>query len=74
MTTNTDILSETRQLLDDLLEQCEGELYTAVDLDTLQPNQLGMRALRLAQRIDDLLATPPAGVVQRFLNLIKRGT
>lgn len=70
---NTDILSETRQLLDDLLEQCEGEFYTAVDLDTMEPNDLGLRALRLAKRIDDALATPPAGAVQRFMNFIKGG-
>jgi hypothetical protein len=69
---HTELIVEARQFIDDLLEKCEGELYTAIDLETLQPNDLGLRALRLAELMDAALAREPAGLVERFRGLLRK--
>jgi hypothetical protein len=78
VTTHTELLREAREFIDDLLERCEGELYTAVDLETREPNPLGLRALRLAERLDAALVqtSEPApertpGIVDRVAALLR---
>ncbi len=67
---NRELLTDARKFIEDLLEQCEGELTTAVDLDTVVPNELGTRALRLMDRLDAELASNPTGIVQRLRALL----
>ena len=69
---NRELLLDARKFIEDLLEQCEGELTTAVDLDTVVPNELGLRALRLAQQLDAELAQEPAGMLKRFAALLRK--
>jgi hypothetical protein len=70
---NEHLLLETRDLLNELLEKCEGQLFDAVDLDTLEPNELGDRALRLLDRIDDALSDRLPGVVSRIMSRLRKG-
>jgi hypothetical protein len=70
---NEQLLLETRDLLNEILEKCEGQLFDAVDLDTLEPNELGNRALRLLDQIDDALSDRLPGVVSRIMSRLRKG-
>jgi len=67
------LLREARDLLNEILEKCEGQLFDAVDLDTLEPNALGDRALRLLDQIDDALADSLPGFVSRIMSRLRGG-
>ena len=70
---NEHLLRETREVLNEILEKCEGQLFDAVDLDTLEPNALGDRALRLLDQIDDALADSLPGFVSRIMSRLRKG-
>jgi hypothetical protein len=70
---NEHLLRETREVLNEILEKCEGQLFDAVDLDTLEPNELGDRALRLLDQIDDALSDRLPGVVSRIMSRLRGG-
>ena len=70
---NEHLLRETREVLNEILEKCEGQLFDAVDLDTLEPNALGERALRLLDQIDGALADSLPGFVSRIMSRLRGG-
>ena len=70
---NEHLLRETREVLNEILEKCEGQLFDAVDLDTLEPNALGDRALRLLDQIDGALADSLPGFVSRIMSRLRKG-
>ena len=70
---NEHLLRETREVLNEILEKCEGQLFDAIDLDTLEPNALGDRALRLLDQIDGALADSLPGFVSRIMSRLRKG-
>jgi len=67
------LLRDTRELLNELLDKCEGQLFDAVDLDTVEPNELGLRARHLLDQIDEALADNLPGFVSRVMSRLRQG-
>jgi hypothetical protein len=67
------LLRDTRELLNELLDKCEGQLFDAVDLDTVEPNELGLRARHLLDQIDESLADNLPGFVSRVMSRLRQG-